>query len=109
MSLPLSAAEQADVERYIAERRKNYPTAGNVARKRTEAEAAAEAGRDDGCDDEGARERRRRLLEVLKKQRELGLCKLAGTEPPQQRALVVASTPRRKKPGSRWTALWNTA
>ena len=80
VSLPLSAAEQADVERYIAERRKNYPTAGNVARKRTEAEAAAEAGRDDGCDDEGARERRRRLLEVLKKQRELGLCKLAGTE-----------------------------
>ena len=92
---PPTPAERADVERYIAERKRNFPTAANVERKaRGDAQATADGRPDKKAQsnggDESARERRRRLTEVLKKQRELGLCKLAGTE------ALAASTLRRQ-------------
>eukprot|EP00198_Chlamydomonas_reinhardtii_P007844 XP_001697181.1 predicted protein [Chlamydomonas reinhardtii] len=53
---------------WIADRKRCYPTSNNVARREAEAEARSEAG---GLDPK--EERRRKLREILEKQRAMGL------------------------------------
>ncbi|KAK2076290.1 hypothetical protein QBZ16_001222 [Prototheca wickerhamii] len=65
---PQSAAEAEEVARWVAERRRHFPTAANLARKEEER-------REQGAADE----RRRRLQEVLATQERMGLTKQAGT------------------------------
>ncbi|KAL3139054.1 hypothetical protein ABBQ32_005852 [Trebouxia sp. C0010 RCD-2024] len=71
----LSEAERLEAARWQAERRKHYPTAVNVAQK---ADAAASRDARGELEPEQAL-RRKRLQEVLVRQRELGLAQIAGT------------------------------
>ncbi|KAL0037580.1 hypothetical protein WJX77_003637 [Trebouxia sp. C0004] len=72
---PLGEEDRLEAARWQAERRKHYPTAANVTRKSeavVEREARGELEPDTTL-------RRKRLQEVLMRQRELGLQQLAGT------------------------------
>ncbi|KAA6420678.1 MAG: hypothetical protein FRX49_09470 [Trebouxia sp. A1-2] len=72
---PLGEEDRLEAARWQAERRKHYPTAANVTRK---SEAVAEREARGELEPETAL-RRKRLQEVLMRQRELGLQQLAGT------------------------------
>eukprot|EP00884_Botryococcus_braunii_P009861 jgi/Botrbrau1/18877/Bobra.177_2s0037.2 len=70
----LTPAEKLEAERWREERKKNYPTEANLAKRAEEARLAQERGELDSNTT-----RQQRLREVLQKQREMGLDKMAGT------------------------------
>ncbi|KAL4525968.1 hypothetical protein Ndes2437B_g07243 [Nannochloris sp. 'desiccata'] len=75
---PINETERAEVEAWKAERRKHWPSVGNLARK--EQEDAARHSRGELVDPSGEDSRKTRLQEILQRQRAMGLSKQAGTE-----------------------------
>ncbi|KFM24389.1 hypothetical protein F751_3107 [Auxenochlorella protothecoides] len=73
---PRTAAEKEEIEQWKAERRKHFPTRENLAKREAEGKARAERGEQELQ----RQERAARLQEILLKQRELGVDKLAGTQ-----------------------------
>ncbi|GLI63479.1 hypothetical protein VaNZ11_006455, partial [Volvox africanus] len=72
---PATEEERQEVARWIADRKRFYPTSANVARKQSEAAAREESGGLDPQRDE----HRKKLREVLERQRVMGLDRMAGT------------------------------
>ena len=73
---PISDVERKEVDQWIADRKKSFPTAQNVARKSAEAEARKQRGELDPI----VQDSRMRLRDVLSKQKEMGILRKAGTE-----------------------------
>ncbi|GAX81162.1 hypothetical protein CEUSTIGMA_g8595.t1 [Chlamydomonas eustigma] len=72
---PATEEERQEVERWKAERRKNFPTAANLEKRAEEAEARKQSGALDPVKEA----RRKQLREVLELQRARGLDRDAGT------------------------------
>ncbi|GIM02455.1 hypothetical protein Vretimale_7306, partial [Volvox reticuliferus] len=72
---PATEEERQEVARWIMDRKRFYPTAANLARKQSEAATREESGGLDLQRDE----HRRKLREVLERQRAMGLDRMAGT------------------------------
>ncbi|GAB4819298.1 hypothetical protein N2152v2_006344 [Parachlorella kessleri] len=73
---PVNETERKEVDEWIKERKKHFPTTDNVAKKAQEARDKAARGELDLLREE----RRRRLHDVLARQQRMGLAKAAGTE-----------------------------
>ena len=78
---PFNDTERAEIESWKAERRRNWPTADNLARRQAEAEARRARGQlEPNTEDDEKNNRHKRLQEIIRKQHAMGLARKAGTE-----------------------------
>ncbi|MCO5581314.1 hypothetical protein L7F22_035193 [Adiantum nelumboides] len=64
-----SSEDQEDIKRWREERKRSYPTSGNILRKADEKRKREAEGE---TNDEEAQQRRQRMMDIVKKQKELG-------------------------------------
>lgn len=77
---PQSETERKEIEQWIAERRKFFPTAANLARKKGEADARADRGELEPLVGGGVMTKQQRLKDILARQEAMGVLKQAGTQ-----------------------------
>jgi len=77
---PQSETERKEIEQWIAERKKFFPTAANLARKKDEVEARATRGELEPLVGGGVMTKQQRLKDILARQQAMGVLKQAGTQ-----------------------------
>lgn len=77
---PLNESEKQEIDIWKAERRRNWPTAENISRRKAESEARRLRGQLEPDDEDEKVKRRKKLQEILEKQQAMGLTKKAGTD-----------------------------